>query len=65
MWVKCECEWDDSGADCGWTNCALCLLLLITGSGYPRVLKNWHISSAFSEKSVSSLQSRRSLRNCE
>ena len=24
---------DDSGADCGWTDCARCLLLWITGSG--------------------------------
>ena len=48
---------DESGADCGLTHCAQCLLLWITGSGKPRVLKNWHISSAFSEKSVSSLHS--------
>ena len=55
---------DESGADWGWTDCARCLLLWITGSGFnePRVLKNWHISSAFSEKSVSSLQRRRSLK---
>ena len=24
---------DDSGAECGWTDCARCLLLWITGSG--------------------------------
>ena len=32
---------DESGADCGWTNCA------------PRVLKNWHISSATTKTSQS------------
>ena len=25
--------YDDSGAGCGWTDCARCLLLWITGSG--------------------------------
>ena len=36
--------------DCGWTNCARCLLLLMTETvSRLRVLKSWHISSAFSE----------------
>ena len=34
-------------------------------TGEPRLSKNWHIASEFSEKSESSLRKRRSLRNCE
>ena len=42
---------------------ARCLPVATAESGYPRFWKNWHISSHLLLKSVSSLQSRLSLRN--
>ena len=37
----------------------------MTETGWPRLSKNWHIASDFSEKSESSLHKQWSLRNCE
>ena len=52
--------------DCGFTNCARCLLLWMIESEWTRVLtKLAHPASAVLEKSASSLQRRRRLRNCE
>ena len=42
---------------------ARCLPLVTAESGWPRFLKNWHISSHLLLKSGSSLQRRLSLRN--
>ena len=36
-----------------------------TETAWPRLSKNWHIASDFSEKSELSLHKRRGLRNCE
>ena len=42
---------------------ARCLSVVTAESGWPRFLKNWHISSHLLLKSVSSLQRRLNLRN--
>ena len=62
LWMVGEGERNSVGffVLCSWVRC---FAVVTVESGYPRFLKNWHISSHLSLKSASLLQRRLSLRN--